>query len=347
MAFSTDAATSVFLTTYGAGLRGMISSTVEGNAATVAERMGSLWAQTHIELDKLEGIERHVPEEGRTLAEDLADAVVVRTTELFAELKPKYNSGKRVNNTIATTGKTRYEAKMLAKQAGSAADRAAAASFAGPPGLPRPIDMSTPVKNDRSTTQPSAGPDEIPSKVPLVRMMLARANGETQEEANDGPLPGNGSGEMVQSATPVPPPLLRAARRLMDPGPPGLRVDHTQGELALHMLQEKWSFTDWAEAQGMHGATLREAKTHARCLELGVADYGVRYLMSRTAEVAVRRLLALALTAASGNHRLGAQLEELPAEGVLAALPDSLVKTLYERLKLDLKIEQMAKGEKK
>ena len=72
MAFSTDAATSAFLTTYGAGLRGMISSTVEGNAATVAERMGSLWAQTHIELDKLEGIERHVPEEGRLSSSTLS-----------------------------------------------------------------------------------------------------------------------------------------------------------------------------------------------------------------------------------------------------------------------------------
>ena len=74
-----------------------------------------------------------------------------------------------------------------------------------------------------------------------------------------------------------------------------------------------------------------------------MADYGVAYLLSRSAEVQARRMLALALTAASGNYRLGAQLEELPGEGVLSTLPDSLVKSLAERLKLELKVEQMQK----
>ena len=183
-----------------------------------------------------------------------------------------------------------------------------------------------------------------PEKSSLVKLLMSRADGSAEPEEPAAAKSGNGKGDPALRTAAVSPTLMRAASRLVSPGPPDLRVESSNGELALHMLQEKWSFTDWAEAQGLSGAALREAKTHARAMELGVKDYGVGYLTSRSAEVQARRMLALALTAASGNYRLGAQLEELPGEGVLSTLPDSLVKSLAERLKLELKIEQMQKS---
>jgi hypothetical protein len=198
---------------------------------------------------------------------------------------------------------------------------------------------SAPTTVQAPTQSPAAGPG---SGKNLVQLLMSRADG-TAEPEEQGQPSGNGSGGPAQRAAAVPPPLAHAAQRLMNPGPPDLRVQSSNGELALHMLQEKWSLTEWAEAQGLSGAALREAKTHARSMELGVKDFGVGYLLSRSAEVQARRMLALALTQASGNYRLGAQLEELPGEGVLSTLPDSLVRSLSERLKLELKLEQMSK----
>ena len=37
-------------------------------------------------------------------------------------------------------------------------------------------------------------------------------------------------------------------------------------------------------------------------------------------------------------------LEELPGDNALSAMPDSILKTLHERLKLELKIEEAIKG---
>ena len=81
--------------------------------------------------------------------------------------------------------------------------------------------------------------------------------------------------------------------------------------------------------------------TIARALDLGTMDMGASFLMSTPAEVLVRRLLALALAAKMGTFRLAQLLEELPGDGALAELPDSILKDLGERLKLEMKLEQM------
>ena len=71
---------------------------------------------------------------------------------------------------------------------------------------------------------------------------------------------------------------------------------------------------------------------------------GPAYLLSRSAEVTLRRMLSLAVTAAAGNARLGTKMEELPREGVLAAVPESMIKDYAEQMKIELKIEQMTKN---
>ena len=93
--------------------------------------------------------------------------------------------------------------------------------------------------------------------------------------------------------------------------------------------QEEWSFTRWAEQQGMQGHALREAKTIARALELATHDFGPTYLVSRPAEVQLRRLTALALSVKAG-WRVASHLEEFPGNSIISALPASLVKKLTD-----------------
>ena len=52
------------------------------------------------------------------------------------------------------------------------------------------------------------------------------------------------------------------------------------------------------------------------------------------------------IASASGSHRLSTHLEELPGDGALAALPDCLMKSLSERLKMEMKLEQLSKDAK-
>ena len=94
--------------------------------------------------------------------------------------------------------------------------------------------------------------------------------------------------------------------------------------------QEEWSFTRWAEQQGMQGHALRKAKTIARALELATHDIGPAYLVSRPAEVQLRRLIALALSVNAG-WRVAGHLEELPGDSIISALPASPVKKLSRR----------------
>ena len=110
------------------------------------------------------------------------------------------------------------------------------------------------------------------------------------------------------------------------------------------MLQDKWTFAGWIETQGLPGHPLREGRTHARALEVGIADFGAQYFLTRSVEVTLRRMLSLAVTAAVGNARLGTKMEELPREGVLAAVPESMIKEYAEQMKIELKIEQMMKS---
>ena len=57
--------------------------------------------------------------------------------------------------------------------------------------------------------------------------------------------------------------LKHAAARLLVPGPPPLRQAERWGAtIALHMLQEKPSFTDWVEHQKLSGAHNTEREHH-------------------------------------------------------------------------------------
>ena len=84
--------------------------------------------------------------------------------------------------------------------------------------------------------------------------------------------------------------------------------------------------------------------TEARALDLGVTEYGAGFLASKPAEVLVRRLLSIALAAKLGSYTLSSNLEEIPDESALAELPDSILRSLQERLKLELKLEQLTKS---
>ena len=57
----------------------------------------------------------------------------------------------------------------------------------------------------------------------------------------------------------------------------------------------------------------------------------------------VRRLLSIVLAHKMGSYKLATLLEELPGDDALAELPDDLLKTLSERLKLVMKLEQLSK----
>ena len=68
--------------------------------------------------------------------------------------------------------------------------------------------------------------------------------------------------------------------------------------------------------------------------------------MSEPAEVQLRRFYSVILASKLGSFKLSQHLEELPGEGALAELPQSIVREMSEALKLELKIEQLVAGTK-
>ena len=143
--------------------------------------------------------------------------------------------------------------------------------------------------------------------------------------------------------------LQHAAARLLVPGPPPLRQEERWGPMiALHILQEKSSITDWVDHQKLSGHNDREARTIARAVELGVNEMGAGFLASKSAEVMLRRLLAITIAARSGSTaeawRAASMLEDLPSDGLGGMLPSSVNKSLREQLKLELQLETMLAG---
>ena len=98
----------------------------------------------------------------------------------------------------------------------------------------------------------------------------------------------------------------------------------------------------------MSGHNNREARTLARALELGVFEFGATYFGSKSAEVQLRRLLAIMVAAASGSTaeawRGASQLENLPGDGIGANLPAVVQKSLRESLKLEYQLEALLAG---
>ena len=104
------------------------------------------------------------------------------------------------------------------------------------------------------------------------------------------------------------------------------------------MLKTKDTFTAWVESKQLQCAQLREALSIARALDLATHWYGAEYLVTDSAEVQLRRLLSVALAAKLGNYKLSQFLEEVPGDSALAELPDDVLRSLSERLKLEMKL---------
>ena len=94
---------------------------------------------------------------------------------------------------------------------------------------------------------------------------------------------------------------------------------------------------------GLHRLSKREALTDARAIERGVADYGVGFLTSSSAEVLLRRILALAVHSAMGSWQVAEKIEEVPTESPLSVVPESLLKEIMEQVKNELKVAALAK----
>ena len=79
-----------------------------------------------------------------------------------------------------------------------------------------------------------------------------------------------------------------------------------------------------------------------------MSEYGAGCLASKSAEVQLRRLLAISVAAKSGSTakawRAASLLEELPSDGIGGILPSVVNKALREQLKLELQIESMLEG---
>ena len=139
------------------------------------------------------------------------------------------------------------------------------------------------------------------------------------------------------------PSLQNAAARLATVGVTPLRKEAIGTRLATGFLQEHDTLTQWVRAQSLTGHSKREALTEARALELGVADYGVGFLTSSSAEILLRRILALAIHSGTGSWQIAEKIEELPTESPLSCVPESLLKEIMEQVKNELKVAALAK----
>ena len=176
-------------------------------------------------------------------------------------------------------------------------------------------------------------------------------NGEPRKEEADKVERLQGKGNDTPERAPVVSDTLKhAAARLLVSGPPPLRTTERWGAgIALHILQEKSSITDWVDQQRLSGHNDREARTIARSVELGVHQYGAGYLASKPCEVALRRLLAISMAAPNGSiadaWRAASKLEGLPGDTVGAMLLQNINKRLRDSLKRELQVELMMAGE--
>ena len=83
--------------------------------------------------------------------------------------------------------------------------------------------------------------------------------------------------------------------------------------------------------------------TEARALERGVADYGVGFLASSSAEILLRRILALAIHSGTGAWQIAEKIEELSTESPLSIVPESLLEEIMEQIKNELEVAALAK----
>ncbi len=353
MAFSNEKAEAEFAAAFAVPARAVLTGEVTDATAAYKE-LGRLWASTQRELERLPPGEAHVPPADSTLAADVKDAVFGVLDDLWAEIKPKVSRdgvetralGKRVSSV-----ETAYAAAIRGAiaHAAAAADRAAAAPR---PSLPV-IHAMTPSAGPPTGAPASvhhAPPDAAPAS-DLVDVLLARMPGDHQTSGDSTTLPeptkipGNGDGATAWRAAAVPPSLARAAQRLVHVGTPPLRVERCGPAIAQNILQnsDACTFLGWVKDKQLSGGQLREALSIGRALDLAVHEMGPAYLCSTPAEVQLRRLLSVVLAAKTGSFKMAAVLEEIPTDGILAELPQSMVKDLLENMKLVSKMEGLLK----
>ena len=71
--------------------------------------------------------------------------------------------------------------------------------------------------------------------------------------------------------------------------------------------------------------------------------YGVEFLTRPSAEVLLRRILALAIHSGTGSWQIAEKIEELPTESPFSVVPESLLKEIMEQVKNELKVAALAK----
>ena len=343
MSFSTSAAHAAFTEAFTVPATAVLSPPVA--AATSKEvytSLGRLWASGHRAVQALEGAEQHVPAADSSLKEDVAGAVETTLDGLWVEHKPKIGGiGSVIVKRIAGTMTKVYDESMrgAAAHAAAAADRAAATPFGG-----LPVQIHTPGSGEGPAEPKDGALDIIDALEGRIRAGLA--SGEMAANPTE-KGPGNDRAAEAGREVAVSPALALAAKRLVSVVCPPLRVEKRYGELlALHLLQSKDTFTAYAESKGLSGSALREVMTIARALDLATQHQGAQYLISEPAEVQLRRFYSVILASKLGSFKLSQHLEELPGEGALAELPQSIVREMSEALKLELKIEQLVAGTK-
>ena len=135
MAFSTGAPNDAFKAAFTLPASVLLSPPVElATSKELHTTLGKFWADGHRALQALEGDDRHVPEEGSSLKEDIHGAVETTLDGLWIDKKPKIGGvGAVVQKRISGTMTKTYEESLrgAAAHLAAAADRAAAAPFSG------------------------------------------------------------------------------------------------------------------------------------------------------------------------------------------------------------------------
>ena len=325
--FTTEEADEIFMNDFVMGTSGLIQTEIL-KANDLYDNLGELWFNTEQKLSGLKGEAAHEPTTESSLVEDVRFAVEHTLNQLWDTEPP------------VTKGRSLAGRRVPLKMSAIAASYSKHATKALAPKVEPPVAAA-------ATEQQPAGS--------FLDQLVAKMN----STPNGNPLPtipeetpafesGNGQGPRPR-APQVSPQLTHAAARLLNPGPPPLRNPERWGtSIALHILQEKSSITDWVAALNLSGHNNREARTLARALELGVSEFGAAYFGSKSAEVQLRRLLAIMVAAASGSTaeawRGASQLEDLPGDGIGANLPAVVQKSLRESLKLEYQLEALLAG---
>ena len=353
-AFTTDKANQEFELKF-AGPAGLLLNVSDpiANKHALYHQLGTNLAAARRAIEQLQGEEAHAVEPGETLAEDVWTAAISTMTELWTKYKPQeVVPGGTAQNPVTkdlrkewnSKVKSSYEKAYAEYHRAAAADRAALAAMAGPPGLPPP-----PMRANIATPQPQRTPDA--GEPDAIDVLLGRMGdnmtaGQDLRASQDGLLrrTGNGEGAVEVCATAVPPHLAQKCYRLVNYGVPPLRKKRQGALLANMMLESKNSFSDWVDMYElklkMTGHLLREAQTIGRTLDLSVNQLGPGYLGTDGAEILLRRLLSL-VTAAKhgGSFKIASKFEELPADDAISEIPEDLLTEVYARIKLEEKLE--------